>query len=388
MSYFFSEEHQLFRQSLRDFLERDIRPHVDSFEEQGFVPRWVYEKFGEMGYFGLNMPEAYGGLGLDFWYTIVFYEEMCRMNSGGLGAALGAHAFLALVHLEAQATDEQKKYYLAAGIAGEKIGCLAITEPFGGSDVAAIRTKAELDGDHYIISGSKTFITNGVNSDFLILAARTSTEEKSSAGISMFIVDRDSPGLSATNLKKLGWHASDTGEIALDSVRVPKENLLGQEGHGFYYIMQHFVLERLGMASSAVATSDYALELCLQYMSEREAFGRKINRFQELRHRIAQMASEIERSRYFVYHVAQRHQQGDFLVKEASMAKLITTQLADKVATECLQMFGGYGFMEEYPMARMFRDNRLGQIGGGTSEIMKEIIARMLIDEKQYEKAI
>lgn len=388
MSYFFSEEHQLFRQSLRDFLERDIRPHVDSFEEQGFVPRWVYEKFGEMGYFGLNMPEAYGGLGLDFWYTIVFYEEMCRMNSGGLGAALGAHAFLALVHLEAQATDEQKKNYLAAGIAGEKIGCLAITEPFGGSDVAAIRTKAELDGDHYIISGSKTFITNGVNSDFLILAARTSTEEKSSAGISMFIVDRDSPGLSATNLKKLGWHASDTGEIALDSVRVPKENLLGQEGHGFYYIMQHFVLERLGMASSAVATSDYALELCLQYMSEREAFGRKINRFQELRHRIAQMASEIERSRYFVYHVAQRHQQGDFLVKEASMAKLITTQLADKVATECLQMFGGYGFMEEYPMARMFRDNRLGQIGGGTSEIMKEIIARMLIDEKQYEKAI
>jgi alkylation response protein AidB-like acyl-CoA dehydrogenase len=200
----------------------------------------------------------------------------------------------------------------------------------------------------------------------------------------MMLVDRETEGVSATDLKKLGWHASDTGEISFSQVRVPKANLMGQDGHGFYYIMQHFVLERLMMAVGGVAAAEYALEVTLQYMNEREAFGRKINKFQVLRHRVAQMASEIERDRQFCYYVCDAFNRGDYMVKEAAMAKLLGTQLADRVTTQCLQHFGGYGFMEEYPLARMFRDARLGQIGGGTSEIMCEIISKMVIDGQAY----
>ena len=306
------------------------------------------------------------------------------MNSGGFGASIGAHPMLALTHLNHEGTEEQKQNYLVPGIKGEKIGCLAITEPFGGSDVQAVRTTAVKDGDDYILNGSKTFITNGVLSDFLIIVAKTAPELKAK-GISLFIVDRDSEGLSATALDKLGWRASDTGEIAMDNVRVPASNLLGKENQGFFYIMQHFVSERLAMANGGVATSAYALELTLKYMNEREAFGKKINRFQVLRHRVAQMAAEIEMNRQFCYSLYDRYQNGDYLVKEASMAKLVCTQMADKVVTQCLQVFGGYGFMEDYPMARMFRDTRLGQIGGGTSEILCEIISKTMIDSKGYE---
>ncbi|RMG16290.1 MAG: acyl-CoA dehydrogenase, partial [Bacteroidetes bacterium] len=232
-------------------------------------------------------------------------------------------------------------------------------------------------------NGSKTFITNGVSSDFIIAAVKTDPSAKR-RGISLLIIDRDSPGLSATKLNKLGWRASDTGEIAFDQVKVPVKNLLGEENMGFFYIMQHFVSERLSLAVGAVASSAYALELSLQYMGERSAFGRTLNKFQVLRHRVAQMAAEIEMNRAFVYSLYQRYQAGEYIVKEASMAKLLATQLADRVMTQCLQMFGGYGFMEDYPLARMFRDARLGQIGGGTSEIMCEIIAKALIDQVRY----
>ncbi|MEL6676347.1 MAG: acyl-CoA dehydrogenase family protein [Bacteroidota bacterium] len=384
-SYYFTEEHHLFRQSMRDFLQKEVIPHIPAWEEAGEVPREIFEQFGEMGFLGLDKPEAYGGSQLDIWFTVIFYEELARVNSGGFGAAVGAHAYLALTHMEAEGNPTQKERYLRPGITGKKIGCLAITEPGGGSDVQAMTTSARLEGDHYVLNGSKTFITNGVNSDFLIVAGKTQPGE---AGISLFIVDRDAPGLTATKLKKLGWHASDTGEIAFDGVKIPKENLLGEENKGFLYIMQHFVSERLAMAIGGIATAAYGLEVTLRYMQEREAFGRKLNRFQELRHRIAQMASEIEMNRQFVYHLYQRFQDGDYLVKEASMAKLLGTQLADKVTNDCLQMFGGYGFMEEYPMARMWRDARLGTIGGGTSEIMCEIIAKMTMDGKAYKAAV
>ncbi|HAS39100.1 MAG TPA: acyl-CoA dehydrogenase [Microscillaceae bacterium] len=383
---YFTEEHQLFRQSMRDFLAKEIIPHIDQWEEQGFIPKDIYKKFGEMGYFGLAFPEQYGGLNLDHFYAIIMSEELARVNSGGFGAAMGSHSSLALVHINAEGNEAQKQRYLVPGIKGDLIGCLAITEPFGGSDVAAIRTTAVKEGDHYIINGSKTFITNGVYSDFIVTAVRTNPDSKS-GGISMIVIDRDTPGVSATKLNKLGWRASDTGEIAFDNVKVPAENLLGGENQGFYYIMQHFALERLMMAVGGVATADYALEVTLQYMSEREAFGRKINRFQALRHRIAQMASEIEMNKQFVYTIAHRYEQGDYVVKEAAMAKLLGTQLSDKVVYDCLQMFGGYGFMEDYPLARMYRDSRLGTIGGGTSEIMCEIISKMMIDSKAYEKA-
>ncbi|MEM6722505.1 MAG: acyl-CoA dehydrogenase family protein [Bacteroidota bacterium] len=384
---FFSEEHHLFRQSLREFLEKEVKPHVDEYEEQRHIPKSVYKRFGEMGYFGMSFPEEYGGMGLDIFYHVIFAEEMARMNSGGLNAALGSHFGLALVHLNAEGSEAQKQKYLVPGIKGDTIGCLAITEPFGGSDVAAMRTTAVREGDEWIINGSKTFITNGVTSDFLVVAAKTDPAAKAK-GVSLFIIDRNTPGVSATKLKKLGWHASDTGEIAFDDVRIPADNLLGEENRGFLYIMQHFASERLMMAFGGVATADYAMECTLKYMDEREAFGRKIKKFQVLRHRIAQMAAEIEMNRAFSYSLCRRYQDGDYVVKEAAMAKLLATQLSDKVAYECLQMFGGYGFMEAYPLARMFRDSRLGPIGGGTSEILCEIISKMMIDAKGYKKAV
>jgi alkylation response protein AidB-like acyl-CoA dehydrogenase len=380
--YFFTEEHQLFRQTFRDFLEKEVRPNIDQWERDGHLPREIYRKFGSMGFFGMTFPEQYGGMGAVL-YNLIFDEEIARMNSGGFGASIGAHPLLALNHINAEGTEELKQKYLVPGIKGELIGGLAITEPGGGSDVSAVRTTAVRDGDDYIINGSKTFITNGVKSDFLIIVAKTAPDLKAK-GISLFIVDRESDGLSATALRKLGWHASDTGEIALDNVRVPASNLLGVENHGFFYIMQHFVSERLSMANGGVAASSYALEVTLQYINEREAFGKKINRFQVLRHRIAQMASEIEMTKIFVYDLYRRYKKGEYIVKEASMAKLLGTQLADRVIHQCLQMFGGYGFMEDYPLARMYRDVRLGQIGGGTSEIMCEIISKMMIEGQQY----
>ncbi len=380
---YFNEEHQLFRQSMRDFLEKEVRPYINDWEEAGEIPRSIYQKFGQMGYFGLPLPEEYGGMNLDFWYTVIFNEELARMNSGGFGASIGAHPYLALTHINAAGSEAQKQDYLVPGILGEKIGCLAITEPFGGSDVQAIRTTAIKEGDHYIINGSKTFITNGVNSDYIVAAVKTDPDARAK-GISMIIIDRDTPGVSATLLDKLGWRASDTGEIAFADVKVPATNLLGQEGMGFFYIMQHFVLERLTMAIGGVAAASFALETALQYMAERTAFGRTINKFQVLRHRVAQMSAEIEMTKHFCYSLSQRFQDGEYLVKEASMAKLLGTQLSDRVINQCLQMFGGYGFMEDYPMARMYRDTRLGQIGGGTSEILCEIIAKIHIDGRGY----
>ena len=385
-SYYFTEEHEMFRQSLRDFLAKKVIPHIDEWEEKGETPREIFKRFGDMGYLGMAMPEQYGGLNLDYFYSVIFNEELVRVNSGGFGAAIGAHASLALVHMNAEGNEAQKQKYLVPGIKGELIGCLAITEPFGGSDVAGMRTTAVRQGDHYIINGSKTFITNGVSSDFIVAAVKTDPEAKS-GGISMIVIDRDMPGVSATKLKKLGWHASDTGEIAFDDVKVPVENLMGGENQGFYYIMQHFALERMMLAIGGMAMSEYALEVTLEYMAQREAFGRKINRFQALRHRIAQMTSEVEMNKQFVYTIADRYQAGDYVVKEAAMAKLLCTQMSDKVVYDCLQMFGGYGYMEDYPLARMFRDSRLGTIGGGTSEIMCEIISKMMIDSKAYEKA-
>lgn len=379
----FTPDHDLFRQSFRDFLEREVVPHVDAWEVAGEVPREVFRKFGEMGFFGIPYAEEHGGLGLDFMHSVIFMEEMARIDSGGTGASIGAHVYLALSHLDNEGTEAQKHHYLRKGIAGELFGCLAITEPGGGSDVAAMRTTALRDGDHYVINGSKTFITNGTTSDFLIVAAKTAPEAKA-AGISMFVIDRDTPGITAKALDKLGWRASDTGEIWFDNVRVPATALMGQEGSGFYYIMQKFALERIAMAVGAVAASDHALQHTVRYMREREAFGRSLDRFQVLRHRVAQMASEIEMQRQFVYHICHRHAKGDYVVKEAAMAKLLATQLSDRVATECLQMFGGYGFMEDYPMARNYRDTRLGQIGGGTSEVMCEIIAKMVMDGVKY----
>jgi acyl-CoA dehydrogenase len=382
MSYF-TEEHNQFRQSLRDFLQKEVVPFVDEWEEVGNPPRSIWKKFGDMGYFGLRFPEKYGGLKLDFFYDVILLEELSKINSAGTSAAIGAHTYLSLAHLNNEGSEEQKEKYLKPGIAGDMFGCLAISEPVGGSDVAAMRTTGVKDGNDWIINGSKTFITNGVLSDYLVISAKTDPELKQ-AGISMFVVDRNTVGLSATKLDKLGWRASDTAEMAFADMRVPADALLGEENQGFYYIMQQFALERLIMAIGGVAGSEYALQYGLDYMREREAFGRPLTKFQELRHRIAQLAAEIEQQKQFVYYLCDRFTKGEYIVKEAAMAKLLATQLSDKVTFEVVQFLGGYGYMEDYQASRMWRDSRLGQIGGGTSEIMKEIIAKMAIDEVKY----
>jgi alkylation response protein AidB-like acyl-CoA dehydrogenase len=323
---------------------------------------------------------------LDIFYTVIFLEELQKINSGGFAAAMWAHAYLAMTHVNKEGDDAIKKKYLTPSIEGEKIGCLCITEPFGGSDVAGMRSTAIKKGDKYILNGSKTFITNGVYSDYLVIAAKTDPE-KGNKGMSIFIVDRDTPGISASKLDKLGWRASDTAELAFDDVEIPAENLMGEEGKGFSYIMQHFALERLIMGINAHARAEYALDYTLGYMAEREAFGTTIDKFQALRHSVADMASEVEMNKEFNYSIAKRLNDGQYVVKEASMSKLLSTKMADKVIYDCLQLLGGYGYMEDYPLARMFRDSRLGPIGGGTSEILREIIAKMVIDKKEYKPA-
>ena len=383
---YFTEEHQLFRESLRDFLQKEVVPHIEKWEETGTIDRFIWKKFGDMGYFGLAYPEAYGGLDLDLFYTVILLEELQRINSGGFAAAIWAHVYLAMTHLNKEGDHDIKEKYLAPSISGDMIGCLCITEPFGGSDVAGMRTTAEKVGDTYIINGSKTFITNGVYSDYLVVAAKTNPE-LGNKGISIFVIDRDAPGVSSTKLDKLGWRASDTGEIAFDNVTIPASNLMGEENKGFPYIMQHFALERLIMGINAHARAEYALEYAKQYMSERTAFGKTIDRFQALRHTMADCYTQMEICKQFNYYVAGRLNDGDYVVKEATMSKLQSTKMADDVIYQCLQFLGGYGYMEEYPLARMLRDSRLGPIGGGTSEILREIIAKMMIDNKDYKPA-
>ena len=383
---YFTEEHEAFRQSFKDFLQKEVVPHIEKWEKTGTIERFIWKKFGEMGYFGLSTPEEYGGMDLDLFYTVIFLEELQKINSGGFAAAMWAHEYLAMTHLNKEGDDFIKNKYLVPSLEGDMIGCLCITEPFGGSDVAGMRSTAIKQGDKYILNGSKTFITNGVYSDYLIVAAKTDPSDKYK-GISIFVVDRSSKGISATKLDKLGWKASDTGEIAFDNVEIPISNLMGEQGKGFAYIMQHFASERLIMGVNAHARAEFALEYAINYMQERTAFGKSLDKFQALRHKIAEMASRVDMCKEYNYSIAKRLNDGQYVVKEASMSKLLSTKMADEVIYDALQMLGGYGYMEEYPMARLLRDSRLGPIGGGTSEILKEIIAKMVIDKKEYKPA-
>jgi acyl-CoA dehydrogenase len=385
-SMYFTEEHEAFRASFKDFLQKEVVPFIDKWEKTGTIERFIWKKFGEMGYFGLCTPEEFGGLDLDLFYTVIFLEELQKVNSGGFAAAMWAHEYLAMTHLNKEGTEFIKQKYLVPSVAGDKIGCLCISEPFGGSDVAGMRSTAIKKGDSYILNGSKTFITNGVYSDYLIVAAKTDPSEKYK-GISIFVVDRETPGISATKLDKLGWRASDTAELAFDNVEIPAENILGEEGKGFPYIMQHFAFERLIMGVNAHARAEFALDYAINYMQERVAFGKSLDKFQALRHKIAEMASKVDICREYNYSITKRLDQGTYVVKEASMSKLLSTKMADEVIYDALQMLGGYGYMEEYPMARLLRDSRLGPIGGGTSEILKEIIAKIVIDNKEYKPA-
>ena len=386
-SAYFSEEHDLFRASLKDFLQKEVVPYIEQWEKSGTIDRFIWKKFGDIGFLGITYPESYGGLNLDLFYMVILLEELQKIKSSGFAAAIWAHVYLAMTHLNAEGDERIKKEYLVPSIAGEKIGALCISEPFGGSDVAGMRTNAIKKGDKYIINGSKTFITNGVYADYYVVAAKTDPA-LGNKGISIFLMDTSSKGISATKLDKLGWRASDTAEIAFDNVEVPLENLMGEENKGFAYIMQHFALERLIMAINAHARAEYALDYTIDYMSSREAFGTTINKFQALRHTLVEHATEVEHCKIFNYAAVARLDKGEYVVKEATMAKLKSTKVADETIYSCLQMLGGYGYMEEYPLARLFRDSRLGPIGGGTSEILKEIKKKMIIDKQNYQPAV
>jgi len=340
-----------------------------------------------MGFFGINYPEVYGGMQLDLFYTVIFLEELQKIKSSGFAAAMWAHAYLAMTHLNAEGDERIKQEYLVPSIAGDKIGALCITEPFGGSDVAGMRTTAIKSGDKYIINGSKTFITNGVYADYYVVAAKTKPE-LGNKGISIFLVDTNLKGISATKLDKLGWKASDTAEIAFDNVEIPAENLMGEADNGFPYIMQHFAFERLIMAINAHARAEFAIDYTIDYMAQREAFGTTINKFQALRHTMVEHATEVEHCKICNYAAIARLNKGEYVVKEATMAKLKSTKVADDAIYSCLQMLGGYGYMEEYPLARLLRDSRLGPIGGGTSEIMREILSKMIIDKQNYKPVV
>ena len=386
-SIYFTEEHELFRESLRGFLQKEVVPHIEKWEKTGTIERFIWKKFGEMGFFGIPYPEAYGGLNLDLFYTVIFLEELQKIKSGGFAAAMWAHSYLAMTHLNAEGSEQIKQDYLAPSISGDKIGALCISEPFGGSDVAGMKTTAVKKGDKYVINGSKTFITNGIYADYYVVAAKTSPE-LGNKGISIFLVDTSLDGISATKLDKLGWRASDTAEIAFNNVEISQDHLMGEEGKGFPYIMQHFALERLIMAINAHASAEYAIEYTIEYMSQREAFGKTLDKFQALRHTLVEHATEVEHCKFFNYAAVAQLIKGAYVVKEATMAKLKSTKVADEAIYSCLQMLGGYGYMEDYPLARLWRDSRLGPIGGGTSEILKEILSKMIIDKQNYKPAV
>jgi alkylation response protein AidB-like acyl-CoA dehydrogenase/putative sterol carrier protein len=384
-SPYFTEEHEMFRQSLRTFLEKEAIPSIDQWEEDRRTPRDIWKKMGDMGFLGLGYPEKYGGQELDFFFDVVFNEELGKCNSGGFAITQQVVQYMSAPYILKYASENLKEKYLPGLISGDLISSIGITEPGAGSDAQNIQTRAIRDGDHYIVNGSKTFITNGVYGDLVVTVVKTNPDA-GAAGVSLLVIEQKMEGVSARKLKKLGWHCSDTAELSFDNVKVPVENLIGEEGRGFYYLMNGLQLERLCAVPAAVTGCEKAIEMSLQYMSERQAFGRPINKFQVLRHRVAQLASEVEALKAFSYHCCDMYNRQIYDVKLCSMAKLLATELAEKVATQCLQFYGGYGFMEEYPLARMYRDVRVGTIGGGSSEIMREILSKMIIDDVSFAK--
>jgi acyl-CoA dehydrogenase len=374
---YFGETHHMVRRTIRKFVEREIRPHVDEWEEKGEFPKTLYAKAGAAGILGIGYPEAYGGSGGDLFLKIASTEELMRCGSAGVVAGLGS-LDISIPPVLAVGTEEQKSRFVPPVLKGEKISALAVTEPNAGSDVAGIRTKAIRRGNHYLVSGSKMFITSGARADQLTCAVRTGGEGHS--GISLLLIESGSPGYAVSEkLRKMGWWASDTAQIFFDECFVPAENLLGKEGEGFYGIMENFQNERLQLCVMANMTAQLALEESIRYAREREAFGRPLSGFQVTRHKLADMATLVEASREFTYRVAAKMDAGKNQVKEISMAKNFACMVSDKATYEAVQIHGGSGYMREYLVERLYRDNRILSIGGGTQEIMKEIISKSIL---------
>jgi citronellyl-CoA dehydrogenase len=373
----FTEEHEQLRKSIRDFVEAELAPHALEWEEAERFPDSVFTRLGELGYLGLGYPEEYGGGGGDYLCNIVLAEEMTRCNSGGLAMGVAVQTDMAVPPLYKFGTEEQKQRYLVPAIAGEKIFCLGISEPDAGSDVANIKTTAAKVDGGWLINGRKTFITNGARAHAMTLVARTD-KDAGHQGISLFVVDTDTDGFKVEKtLDKVGMHSSDTAEISFTDMFVPEDALLGKEGEGFYNISWELQGERLIGAAGAIAGARRSMEAALAYAQERETFGKPIGKHQAVRHAIADMATEIEAAQQLVYSAAWKVNEGEYPVREISMAKLITGEVAWRVVDKALQLFGGYGYSMESPIQRAWRDTRLIRIGGGTDEIMREVIGRM-----------
>lgn len=373
----YTEEHKIFRQSLRRFLEKEVIPYVEEWEEAGIVPKSAWKKMGENGFLCMSVPEEYGGLGADFLYSVIVTEELARTNHSGLVAPL--HSDVVVPYITSYASEELKHRYLPGCVSGDIITAVAMTEPNTGSDLAAIRTTAVEDGDFVVINGQKTFISNGINCDLLVLAVKDAGVPDPHRSIDLYLVEAGTPGFEkGRKIKKVGWHSQDTAELYFNDCRVPKSNRLGTKGGGFIMLMEKLQQERLMCAIAAVAMAEYILPLTIKYCKERKAFGRPISEFQNTRFRLVEMATEVKLARAFLDKLICDHMEGRNIVVEVSMAKYWTTEMAMRVADGCVQLHGGYGYCEEYPIARAWRDARVLSIFAGTNEIMKNVAARFM----------
>ena len=381
---YFRDEHELFRSAVRRFVEEEIVPNVDEWEERGEIPRSLFRQLGELGFLGVEFPPEYGGGGADFWMTVVLAEEMARCRAGGVAFSVIVHTDMSSPWLARLGTDEQKAQYLPSVISGEKVCALAITEPGAGSDMAGIATRAERDGDDWVLNGSKTFTTNGVYGDLYFVSARTGREGPRHRQLSQLLVERDTPGLTvAKKLDKTGMLSSDTAEIVFEDARVPASNLLGEENRGFHQLASGLQRERLLAAVLSISAATQALEDTSAYLRQRVAFGRPLSDLQALRHRFADIVTRLEAARQLTYHAASLFARGEEAEVAVSMAKLHATEVANMVAYEGVQMHGGYGYIRETPIERFARDYRLWTIAAGSSEIMREIISRRVLGTPQ-----
>ena len=373
----YTDEHRMFRDALKRFLAREITPHIEEWEEAGIVPREAWKKMGGQGFLAMGVPEENGGLGADFLYSVIVTEELVRTNHSGLAASL--HSDIIVPYIVSFATEEQKRKYLPGCVSGDIITAIAMTEPNTGSDLAAIKTTAVESGDEIVLNGQKTFISNGINCDLLVLAARDPATENPHAAVDLFLVEAGTPGFEkGKQIKKVGWHSQDTAELYFTDCRIPKANRLGDKGSGFLKLMLKLQQERLVCAIGAVAAAEYMLEITIQYCKERTAFGRPLTKFQNTQFEIVDMATEVKLGRTFIDKLIADHMEGKNIVVEVSMAKYWTTDMASRTADRCMQLFGGYGYCEEYPIARAWRDIRVTRIFAGTNEIMKTIAARFM----------
>lgn len=372
---YFTEEHEMFRDTVKQFVQAEIAPHSQEWDEEGIFPKELFKKAADLGLFGIRLDPRYGGSGLDWWYTAAYLEGFSYSNSGGVSMAMFVQSDITLPVLDELGTDEQKEEFLRPAIAGDRIAALGISEPGGGSDVAALKTRARVEGDELVISGQKLWITNGCRADFIILAVRT--DEDRYKGVSMVLFPTDVHGFAVgKKLKKIGNLSSDTAELFFDNCRIPRRYVLGEIGRGFYYTMHNFQGERLASAISNVAMMERAIDYAVAYGKERTAFGRPIGEFQVWRHRFAEHKTNIEAAKWLTYRALDLMNRRQPCVREVTMAKLFTSDLSQKVTYDCMQIFGGFGYTTEYPVSRFWTDARLNTIGAGSSEIMKEILVK------------